>query len=167
MRSLAVYEDDASNFLREPGQFSAMDRRYLVTTRTGRFAGERLMARHLASTWWAFGVRPSGRAGPAMALGLSHYAVMRWFAVMGKDEELATEVDFSKQLVAKLEAEGTDKDPVAWRGMQIALILFAASKKGPEVGDELRRWCAEDWGRAVPVATLVRRLAQVGVWLPR
>jgi hypothetical protein len=167
VRSLAIYDHGADAFVRQPGQFSALDLKYLETTGTGRFLGERLMARHLASTWWAFGVRPAGRPGPAMALGLTHYAVMRWFAATGKHSALEAEVDFAKRLITKLEAEGTALDPVAWQGMRVALALFDASIRGPEVTTELRRWCTDDWGRSVPVATLVKRLAKVGAWLPK
>ena len=72
------------------------------------------------------------------------------------------------RLIARLEADGTDKDPVAWRGMHIALRLYEASRQGPELSEERaqtvsgtliasgvepKRLVATGYGETLPVAS--------------
>jgi hypothetical protein len=92
---------------------------------------------------------------------------MRWFASTGKAAELKSELEFAGGLIEKLEGPGSAPAPVTLMGMHTAVTLYEASRQDRTVRDELRRWCAEDWGRAVPVHILTKRLARIGVWLPK
>jgi hypothetical protein len=114
--------------------------------------------------WWSYGIRPAGVEGQGVAQGLAIYAILRWFEATGKHDELASELTLWRETIEKIERAGVTMSPLIWRAAQVALALYASG--GSALREELRRWCATGWGCAVPVDSLTKRLAEVGVRLP-
>ena len=92
---------------------------------------------------------------------------MRWFETRGdRLEQLDEELEFARKAIRRMESVGIESNPAAWEGAHIALALYAANKNGPELANELRTLCASDWGKAIAVTDLVKRLAYTGFRMP-
>jgi hypothetical protein len=79
-----------------------------------------------------------------------------------RHEQLRDELEFVEDVIRRIESAGIESNRAGWLAARVALALYAASKNGPALGDELRRWCALEWGCAIPVAELEKRLAHTG-----
>jgi hypothetical protein len=166
--ALGVYDVGSSRtrFRLESGHLSMLEAQYLQVVGMGYMAGERLIARELASIWWRHGVRPSGDNAAGFALSLSAYLVLRWFETKGDTESLQSERAFLMKVATKLAAERGGPRHWEWLGAELAIRLHDASKRGAGLRMELRRWCAEDWGNAVSTKWLSERLQSCGVSIP-
>ena len=166
VRALVVCEHGAFDYRRDVGEFGVLDERLILPTDVGRLIGERLAARDFAGMWWQWGVRPAGEHGLAMIGALSFYGVIRWFEASGAEERLENELAFLRRVIATSEDQGIHTKPLPWRAAKTALLLYEASRSGPGLRDELRRWCANEWGQTLPMPTVVNRLARIGIAMP-
>lgn len=168
IRALCVYDEGAGQgrFGLEAGHLVTWDKEYLQVLDPNYLPGERLFARGLASIWWRHGVRPAGELGPGIAVGLSAYLVLRWFENVGDVDRLTGEREFLAKVARDLSAK---REPARyWEllGAELAIALDEAQKRGSNVGDELRSWCATEWGNAISPQWIKERLSMRGVIVP-
>jgi hypothetical protein len=166
VRAAVVCDTGAFTYGRGVGQFAALEERMMIQIESGRLLAERLVAREFAAMWWSYGARPAGKHGPTLVMALSLYCTMRWFEVSGRQEGLDNEIAYLEKFTQTVHERETQANPSARQAASTALALYAASKNGPELGNELRRWCAAEWGRTMPMAKLAARLGELGVVLP-
>jgi hypothetical protein len=122
---------------------------------------------HVTGIWWGAGVRVPGELGVAVSHGIAQAMVLRRLSVEqnGPDLEIMTGV-MEQRAQMPLATDGSWADRAGKLGAEIALTLFDAMERAPQVPGELRMMTQEYWGHEVPAETVMRRLARVGVPIP-
>lgn len=165
IRALVFSAEGSQGFHGGEGQLCAIEYRNLEPfPEYDRFYGEAEIVRQLAMIWWTYGVRPSGLRGDLLANGLAIYSSFRWFEALGEPAEVDERIRRWRTIVNEMEEGRRPTSDSVIYAVRTAFALFAA--RGQPLQDELRSWCSQDWGFAVPAPELVRRLQRVGVRLP-
>ena len=158
VRVLVVAEVGANAHTGGKGQFVAIEKEWIVRdpANNGKFIGEQILVRQMASIWWTFGVSLVGAMGQSVTEGIAIYASLRWLQITGQQEDLSVNLRRWRDRLDQIAIDGIESNPFIWYAASTGLGLFEHCAAASEV---LKTFCDEHWGLAVPVTTLTARFS--------